>query len=203
VHVKKHGEIFLMQQLVLASSSTFRQALLQRLGLPFGTASPGIDETPLADEKPEGTATRLALAKAQAVATHYPHALLIGSDQVAVCDGVAIGKPGTHERAVAQLRMMRGKNVTFFTALCLLNAVTGKSQSTLSANTVTFRDYSDDEIERYLQREEPYDCAGSAKSEGLGIALIARLQGDDPNALIGLPLIELVSMLKQEGISVP
>jgi septum formation protein len=192
-----------MQQLVLASSSPFRQMLLQRLGLPFETADPAVDETPQADEKPEHTATRLAQAKAQAVAARFPGALIIGSDQIAVCYGIAIGKPGTHANAVGQLRMMRGRSTTFYTALCLLNAATGNSQSALAANTVYFRDYTDDDIERYLQREQPYNCAGSAKAEGLGIVMISRMQGDDPNALIGLPLIELTSMLKREGIAIP
>lgn len=192
-----------MQQLVLASSSAYRRSLLQRLALPFEVADPGVDENPLPGEEPEATAARLAQAKARAVAARFPGALLIGSDQVAVCDGAPIGKPGNHQRAVAQLRAMRGKRVTFFTALCLLNAETGGLQSALAANSVTFRDYADDEIERYLAREQPYHCAGSAKTEGLGIALIARLEGDDPNALVGLPLIELVSMLKREGVAIP
>jgi septum formation protein len=200
---KSAPEFFLMQQLVLASSSVFRQALLQRLALPFEVASPDIDEAPLPGEQPGQTALRLALAKAQAVATRFPGALLIGSDQVAECSGAAIGKPRNHERAVAQLRAMRGQRVNFYTGLCLLNAKTGNHQSALATNVATFRDCSDDEIERYLRREQPYDCAGSAKIEGLGIVLIARLEGDDPNALIGLPLIELVSMLKREGIAVP
>jgi septum formation protein len=192
-----------MQQLVLASSSVSRQALLRRLALPFDVANPGIDETPLPGEQPGQTAARLALAKAQAVAPRFPGALLIGSDQVAECDGMVIGKPGNHQRALIQLRTMRGKRVSFCTGLCLLNAKTGHHQSALATNIATFRDCSDDEIERYLRREQPYDCAGSAKIEGLGIALIARLEGDDPNALIGLPLIELVSMLKREGMAVP
>jgi septum formation protein len=200
---KKSGEISLMQQLVLASSSPFRQSLLQRLGLPFETANPAVDEIPQANEKPEQTAGRLALAKAQAVAPRFPGALIIGSDQVAVCDGVVLGKPGTHTNAVRQLRMMRGTSATFYTALCLLNSATGIAQSALAVNTVFFRDYSDDDIERYLQREQPYNCAGSAKAEGLGIVMISRMQGDDPNALIGLPLIELTSMLKREGVAIP
>jgi len=192
-----------MQQLVLASSSVSRQALLQRLGLPFTVADPAVDEIPLAGEKPAQTASRLARAKVQAVAAGFPGALLIGSDQVAVCGGLAIGKPGNHERALGQLRVMRSQSVSFFTALCLFNVHTGNMQSAVAQNTVTFRDYSDDEIERYLRREQPYQCAGSAKIEGLGIALVARLEGDDPNALIGLPLIELVSMLKREGVAIP
>jgi septum formation protein len=200
---KSAPEFFLMQQLVLASSSVFRQALLQRLALPFEVASPDIDEAPLPGEQPGQTAARLALAKARAVAARFPGALLIGSDQVAECAGVAIGKPGNHIRAVTQLRAMRGQRVTFYTGLCLLNAKSGSHQSALATNIATFRDYSDNEIERYLRREQPYHCAGSAKIEGLGITLIARLEGDDPNALIGLPLIELVSMLKREGIAVP
>jgi septum formation protein len=200
---KKSGEFSLMQQLVLASSSPFRQSLLQRLGLPFETADPEVDETPQAKEKPEQIACRLAHAKAQAVAARFPRALIIGSDQVAVCDGVALGKPGTHDNAVGQLRMMRGKGATFYTGLCLLNAATGRAQSAIAANTVYFRDYSDDDIERYLRREQPYNCAGSAKAEGLGIVMISRMQGDDPNALIGLPLIELTSMLKREGVAIP
>jgi septum formation protein len=192
-----------MQQLVLASSSPFRRILLQRLGLPFASASPAVDETPQANENPEQTATRLAHAKVQAVATRFPGALIIGSDQVAVCDGTVLGKPGAHANAVAQLRMMRGKSAAFYTALCLLNGAAGTSQSALAVNTVFFRDYSDEDIERYLQREQPYNCAGSAKAEGLGIVMISRMQGDDPNALIGLPLIELVSMLKREGVAIP
>lgn len=192
-----------MQQLVLASSSTFRQDLLKRLGLQFEVANPDIDESAPAGESPAATATRLAREKAERVAHRFSTALIIGSDQVAVCDGQRIGKPGNHGNAVRQLQMMRGKNVEFFTALCLLNAKTADLQCALATNIVTFRDLSDDEIERYLTREEPYGCAGSAKTEGLGIALIARLQGDDPNALIGLPLIELVTLLKRAGIRIP
>jgi septum formation protein len=192
-----------MQQLVLASSSPFRQTLLQRLGLPFETANPAIDETPHANENPEQTAARLAHAKARAVAARFPAALIIGSDQIAVCDGVALGKPGDYENAVGQLQMMRGKSTTFYTALCLLNAASGRSQSAVAPNTVYFRDYSEDEIDRYLRREQPYNCAGSAKVEGLGIVLISRIEGDDPNALIGLPLIELTSMLRREGVAIP
>jgi septum formation protein len=192
-----------MQQLVLASSSKFRQSLLQRLELPFDIAVPDIDETAFDGESPSETALRLARAKAQIVAMRYVDALVIGSDQVAVCDGTQVGKPGNHENAVRQLRTMRGKTVEFLTAVCLLNSRTGLAQTAVASNLVTFRDFGDDEITRYLQREQPYECAGSAKSEGLGIALISRLQGDDPNALIGLPLIELVRMLRHEGVLVP
>jgi septum formation protein len=192
-----------MQQIVLASSSPFRLALLRRLGLPFETANPDVDETPHAGENPGETASRLARAKAHAVAPGYPGALIIGSDQVAVCNGVVLGKPGNHDNAVKQLRQMRGAGATFHTALCLLNTASGQSQSAVATNTVFFRDYSDEDIERYLKREQPYNCAGSAKAEGLGIVMIARIEGDDPNALIGLPLIELVTMLKREGVEVP
>jgi septum formation protein len=192
-----------MQQLVLASSSKFRRSLLQRLELPFEVAVPDIDEAVIPGESPGETALRLARAKAEIVAAGYPDALVIGSDQVAVCDGMQVGKPGTYENAFRQLGMMRGKTIEFLTAVCLLNTRTGAAQAALASNTVTFRDLGDDEIVRYLQREQPYECAGSAKSEGLGIALISRLQGDDPNALIGLPLIELVRMLRHEGVLVP
>ena len=200
---KAFVEFSLMQQLVLASSSVFRQDLLKRLGIPFETCTPGVDEAALPGETVAATALRLARAKAHSAARMFPKALIIGSDQVAQCDGTVIGKPGNHDNAVRQLSMMRGKDVLFMTALCLLNAPLGTEQSVLARNTVTFRNCSDEEIERYLQREQPYACAGSAKSEGLGISLIARMQGDDPNALIGLPLIELVSMLKREGIAIP
>jgi septum formation protein len=192
-----------MQQLVLASSSIFRQSLLQRLGLPFEIAAPKVDEASLPGESPAETALRLARAKAETVAIGYADALVIGSDQIAVCDGMQVGKPGTRENAFRQLQMMRGRAVEFLTAICLLNSRTGAAQTALASNTVTFRNLGDDEIARYLQREQPYDCAGSAKSEGLGIALISRLQGDDPNALVGLPLIELVRMLRHEGVLVP
>jgi septum formation protein len=192
-----------MQQLVLASSSKFRQSLLQRLELPFEVAVPDIDEAVIPGESPGETALRLARAKAVTTATGYLDALVIGSDQVAVCDGMQVGKPGTYENAFRQLRMMRGKTIEFLTAVCLLNTRTGAAQAALASNTVTFRDLGDDEIVRYLQREQPYQCTGSAKSEGLGIALISRMQGDDPNALIGLPLIELVRMLRHEGVLVP
>lgn len=191
-----------MQQIVLASSSAFRQALLQRLALPFEVAVPAIDEAALPSETAPQTAARLAEAKARAVAPRHAGALIIGSDQIAVCGNQSMGKPGNHANAVRQLQAMRGNSVVFHTALCLLNARTGSAQNATVPTTVTFRNLSDEEIERYLRREQPYDCAGSAKSEGLGIALIERLQGDDPNALIGLPLIALVGMLKREGVSV-
>lgn len=188
-------------QIILASTSPFRRELLERLGLPFETASPDTDESPLPGETPEATALRLSEAKARAVAERFPQALIIGSDQVAVLDGNIYGKPGTHERAVMQLRTMRGRTVNFFTGLCLFNAASGQAHLCGIPTLVTFRDLSDAEIENYLQRERPYNCAGSAKSEGLGIAVIARIQGDDPNALIGLPLIALCNLLRAEGVS--
>jgi len=206
-HVKRTGGVFsrfsLMQQIVLASSSAHRQTLLRRLQLPFEVAIPAIDEAALAAETPPQTAARLAEAKARAVAPRHVGALIIGSDQVAECGGQAIGKPGNHDNAVRQLRAMRGNNVVFYTALCLLNSATGLTQHATVPTRVKFRALSDEEIERYLLREQPYDCAGSAKSEGLGIALIESLHGEDPNALIGLPLIALASMLRREGVALP
>lgn len=187
--------------IVLASTSPFRRELLARLGLPFLTASPDVDETPLPGEAPETTAMRLSESKARAVAARHPEALIIGSDQVACLDGRVFGKPGSHDNAVRQLRSMRGRSVNFFTGLCLLNARTGQARLRGVPTLVTFRDLDDDEIERYLRKEQPYNCAGSAKSEGLGIALIARIAGEDPNALIGLPLIALCDLFREEGIN--
>ena len=189
-------------QLVLASTSKYRRELLTRLGLPFEVASPQVDETALPNEAPQDTARRLAEAKARAVAARFPQALVIGSDQVAVLDDIPLGKPGNHATALRQLRAMRGKEVVFHTALCLCNAASGQVQTRIVPFYVRFRDYSDAQIERYLQREQPYDCAGSARCEGLGIALIAEMRGDDPNALIGLPLIALTEMLAAQGVSV-
>ncbi|MCM8596803.1 Maf family nucleotide pyrophosphatase [Accumulibacter sp.] len=186
--------------LVLASGSPYRRELLARLGLPFEIATPAVDETLRPDERPEAAALRLAEAKARAAVADHPEALIIGSDQVAVLDGEAFGKPGDHESAVRQLRTMRGRSVDFFTGLCLLNAQDGRVHLRGVPTVVTFRDLSDAEIESYLRIERPYQCAGSAKSEGLGIALIARIQGDDPNALIGLPLIALCDLLRIEQI---
>lgn len=190
------------RQLVLASTSPFRRTLLNRLGLSFDTANPQTDETPLPNEAPEATALRLSEAKARAVAPFFPDALIIGSDQVAILEGRVYGKPGTHENAVRQLQTMRGKTVNFFTGLCLLDARSGKAQVRSVPTLVTFRNLSDEEIENYLRREQPYNCAGAAKSEGLGIAIIARMQGDDPNALIGLPLIALCDLLNEAGLPV-
>jgi septum formation protein len=190
------------QKLILASTSPFRRELLGRLGLPFEVADPQADESPLPDETPEAIALRLSEAKARAVASLYPDALIIGSDQVAMVDGVIFGKPGTHERAVEQLRALSGKTVNFYTGLCLLNARSGVAQVRGIPMLVTFRTLSDLEIENYLRREPAYNCAGSAKSEGLGIALLSSMRGDDPNALVGLPLIALCDMLRQQGVAV-
>ncbi len=189
-------------QIVLASTSVFRRELLARLGLPFAMANPGVDETAVHDETPEATALRLSETKARAVVEQYPGALIIGSDQIACLDDQVFGKPGSHENAVKQLQAMRGRSVNFFTGLCLLNAKTGKARLCGVPTLVTFRNLSDDEIENYLRREQPYNCAGSAKSEGLGIALIAKMEGDDPNALIGLPLIALCDLLAKENINI-
>ncbi|BBI99605.1 Maf-like protein [Ferrigenium kumadai] len=189
------------QLLVLASTSIYRSELLKRLQLPFETAAPDVDETPLPGESARATSLRLAQEKARAVAAAYPDALIIGSDQVALLDGQQIGKPLTHDNAVRQLRAMRGKTTTFYTALALLNGKTGNIQAEVAENHVTLRDLSDDEIEAYLLKEQPYHCAGSAKSEGLGIALMSSMTGNDPNALIGLPLILLCDMLRRENVS--
>ena len=189
-------------QLVLASTSPFRRELLARLGLPFETANPGTDETAQDGETPTATALRLSEAKARAVAARYPEALIIGSDQVACLDDMVFGKPGNHENAVKQLKTMRGRTVNFFTGLCLLNAKTGKAHLRGVPTLVTFRNLSDAAIEGYLLREQPYNCAGSAKSEGLGIATIAKMEGEDPNALIGLPLIALCDLLEREKVHV-
>jgi septum formation protein len=188
------------QLLVLASSSVYRNELLKRLNLPFETIAPDVDETPLPQESARATSVRLAQVKARAVADKYPDALIIGSDQVALLEGTQLGKPLTHENAVKQLRAMRGKITHFYTALTLLNSKTGHMQTEVAENFVTLRELSDEEIENYLLREQPYHCAGSAKTEGLGIALISRMTGDDPNALIGLPLILLVDMLQRENV---
>lgn len=190
------------QPLVLASTSIYRSQLLSILQIPFQTAAPNVDETPLPDEDARQTSERLSRLKAHAVAKDYSDALIIGSDQVALLDGQQLGKPLTHDNAVRQLRAMRGKTVVFYTALTLLNAADGTMQTEVDETKVSFRHASDAEIERYLLKEQPYHCAGSAKSEGLGIALISRIEGNDPNALVGLPLIRLITMLGKQGISV-
>lgn len=190
-------------RLILASTSTFRRELLARLQIPFETAAPKTDETALSGETPPATAERLAREKALAVAAHYPNALIIGSDQVAYCEDKIYGKPGTRENATKQLQSMRGKEVIFHTGLCLLNAATRHTQVCGVPTTVGFRKLSDTEIQRYLDREDALSCAGSAKSEGLGIALMEYMRGDDPNALIGLPLIALCKMLRAESVELP
>jgi septum formation protein len=190
------------QTLILASSSIYRRDLLQKLQLPFTSIAPKIDETPLADEKPHETALRLAQEKARKIGSEYPHALVIGCDQVATLDGEQLGKPGNHQNATEQLKKMRGREVKFHSALCLFNAATGSMQAEVVPYLVRFRDLTDAQIENYLSKEQPYQCAGSAKSESLGIALIERMIGEDPNALIGLPLIKLVAMLHNEGVDV-
>lgn len=188
------------QLLVLASTSIYRSELLKRLKIPFETAAPNVDETPLPNESALITSARLAQEKARAVSSNYPDALIIGSDQVALLDDRQLGKPLTHDNAVAQLRAMRGKTTIFYTALTLLNSRTGNIQTEVAENQVTLRDLTDEEIEGYLLKEQPYHCAGSAKSEGLGIALMSRMSGDDPNALIGLPMILLTEMLRRENV---
>ena len=190
-------------KLVLASTSAYRRELLQRFDLPFDVARPDIDETPLPGEAPQATAERLAVEKARAVAEQFPDALIIGSDQVAYMGDAQFGKPGTVERAIAQLKSMSGRTVIFHTALALLNTRSGHVQVDAVPTEVRFRQLNDDEIVRYVDKERPLDCAGSAKSEGLGIALLDALSGDDPNALVGLPLIALARMLRNEGIPLP
>lgn len=188
------------RKLILGSTSTYRRELLQRLRIPFTVESPHVDETPLDGEAPVALAQRLALAKANAVATRFPDCVVIGSDQVADLDGIPLGKPGTHERAVEQLQRMRGKTVVFQTAVAVVCHQTGFSQQSLAPVKVKFRDLTDSEIELYLLAEQPYDCAGSAKSEGLGIALLEHIDNDDPTALVGLPLIRTSAMLRAAGI---
>lgn len=188
--------------LILGSTSRYRQELLGRLGLSFQTVGPQVDETPHPGEAPAILARRLALSKAREVAQRHPGAVVIGSDQVADLDGQPLGKPGTHERAVAQLRRMSGKTVVFQTAVAVVCLETGFEQVDLAPVRVRFRDLGDAEIERYLRIEQPYDCAGSAKSEGLGIALVERIDNDDPTALVGLPLIRTCRMIHAAGVPV-
>jgi len=186
--------------LILASTSLFRRELLSRLQLPFLVVAPEADETPLPNEDPVVTAERLAVSKARAVAGKYPSALIIGSDQIAFCGNQRFGKPGTRQNAIAQLQRMRGQEVIFHTGLCLMNSVTGQLQVSGVPTEVRFRDYSDEEIIHYLDREDVLNCAGSAKSEGLGVTLLERMRSDDPTALVGLPLIALCRMLRAEGL---
>lgn len=189
--------------LILGSTSRYRRELLSRLRLDFDVIAPQVDETALPGEAPRALALRLAAAKARAVAAHHPGALVIGSDQVADLAGEPLGKPGTHERATAQLRRMRGQVVVFHTAVSVVCQATGFAQVDLAPVRVRLRDLSDAEIERYLRAEEPYDCAGSARSEGLGIALLESIESDDPTALVGLPLIRTCRMLRAAGMTVP
>ncbi len=188
------------RSVVLGSTSRYRRELLERLRIPFTVSAPDVDETPLPGEAPQALARRLALAKARAVAALHPDAVVIGSDQVADLAGQPLGKPGEHARAVQQLRQMRGQTVIFQTALAVVCLASGYEQVDLAEVRVLFRDLSDAEIEAYLQAEQPYDCAGSAKSEGLGIALLESIDNDDPTALIGLPLIRTARMLRQAGV---
>lgn len=186
--------------LILASTSPYRRALLERLHLPFCTIKPGTDETCLPNEPAENMVCRLAREKARAVALQHPEAWVIGSDQCAVLDGQILGKPGTHERAFAQLKAASGKSVLFHTGLCLIQLAGGFERLVNVPFSVHFRELDDREIERYLQREQPYDCAGSFKSEGLGVTLFQSMQGNDPSSLIGLPLIALCAMLREAGL---
>lgn len=188
---------------ILGSTSRYRRALLERLALPFEVVAPRVDESPLEGEAPRALALRLALAKARAVAQQHPDAIVIGSDQVADLAGEPLGKPGSHERAALQLRRMRGKVVVFHTALAVVCQASGFEQVDLAPVEVRFRALTDDEIERYLRLEQPYDCAGSAKSEGLGIALLDAIDSDDPTALIGLPLIRTCRLLRAAGVALP
>lgn len=189
-------------RLILASSSPFRRELLARLMIPFEVAIPAVDETARPGELPQALVERLAIAKAQAVAAKHTQALVIGSDQVAVHDGKIVGKPHTHERAVAQLQAASGKTVMLYTGLALVNSKTGRVQSEVIPFRVVFRSLTLDQIENYLRKEQPYHCAGSVKSEGLGVALLERFEGEDPATLIGLPLIRLIRMLEQEEVRV-
>ncbi len=189
-------------KLILASSSPYRRELLERLRIPFEIMPPELDETPLAGETPQQLTERLAIAKARTIADRQRQALVIGSDQVAVYNGSIVGKPHSHERAVEQLRAASGKVVTLYTGLALINAATGRVQCEVIPYRVAFRPLTDEMIESYLRKEQPYACAGSVRSEGLGISLLEKFDGDDPNTLIGLPLIRLVRMLENEGVRV-
>lgn len=189
-------------KLILASSSPYRRALLARLKIPFEAIAPEVDESPRPREAPEQLVERLSVEKARKIADQHPDAIVIGSDQVAIYNGNIVGKPHSHERAVAQLREASGRTVTLYTGLALVNAATGSVQSEVIPYRVTFRPLTDRQIESYLLKEQPYACAGSVKSEGLGIALLEKFDGDDPNTLIGLPLIRLIRMLEHEGVHV-
>lgn len=189
------------RRLILASTSIYRQELLRRFGYPFEVAAPATDEAPLLDEPPVATALRLSELKAKAVATQYPDALIIGSDQVAHHGNTVFGKPGNHDRAVLQLKQLSGKTVDFVSGLCVYDSVIDRAETRAVVTRVRFRELSDQTIENYLRKEQPYNCAGSAKSEGLGIALIAAMECDDPTALVGLPLIALCDLLQLHGLN--
>ena len=189
-------------KLILASTSPFRKAILEKLNIEFETAKPEADETVLPGETAESLVARLSELKARAIAEHHNHALVIGSDQVAVIGNQILGKPGNHENAVKQLQHASGNTVTFYTGLCLINSDTGHIQTKVVPFKVHFRELDDEQIENYLQQEQPYNCAGSFKSEALGIALFRKLEGDDPNTLMGLPLIDLIQMLENENVRV-
>jgi len=191
-----------MQQLILGSSSPFRAELLSKLGLPFIAISPDIDESPLVNETAQQLVLRLAKLKAAEIANTQPDALIIGSDQVAVCDGEIMGKPGNHANAIKQLQTVSGKTVQFLTSLALLNSKTGQVHALVDTFEVSFRTLTLAQIDYYLQQEQPYQCAGSFKSEGFGISLFSKLNGDDPNTLVGLPLIKLIELLALEGVDV-
>jgi len=191
-----------MKNLVLGSTSPFRKSILEKLNLPFDCAKPNIDETPQQDESPQALVERLAIEKAKAVAGQYNDALIIGSDQVAVCEGEILGKPHTFDNGVKQLTKFSNKAITFYTGLCVYNSANNTAKSLVEPFVVHFNELSAAEIENYLHAEQPYNCAGSFKSEGLGICLFKKLEGDDPNTLIGLPLIKLVSLLKAHGVDV-
>ncbi|WP_314926229.1 nucleoside triphosphate pyrophosphatase [Aeromonas piscicola] len=190
-------------QLILASTSRYRKALLEKLALPFECAAPEVDESPLPDESAEALVARLALAKASAIANQCDQGLIIGSDQVCVCDGRILGKPGTVEKAVAQLMSAQGRSVTFYTGLCVLDAASGRTEQLVEPFTVHFRTLDEAALRRYVEAELPLDCAGSFKCEGMGIVLFKGLEGRDPNALIGLPLIGLIELLARHGIALP
>jgi MAF protein len=198
---RRSASVMPYPSLVLASSSPFRRTLLERIGIPFTTASPDVDETRLPHEPPQSLVTRLAEAKSRAVADAHPQALVIGSDQVACIDDTVLGKPGNRERAIEQLTLASGRAVAFYTGLCVLNTASGRLQTCCEPFHAHFRTLSRNRIEGYVDRERPFNCAGSFRSEGLGIALFERLEGDDPNALVGLPLIRLIAMLEAEGIN--
>ena len=191
-----------MANLILASTSPYRKAILEKLDIPFSTQSPEVDETTLENETPEHKVERLSIAKAKAIADTVNEGLVIGSDQVAVIDGLILGKPGSHDNAIKQLQAASGKTVTFLTGLCLYNAENDNYQSEVVPFNVVFRELTEQQIDNYLKKEQPYNCSGSFKSEALGITLFEKLQGDDPNTLIGLPLIRLVRMLENEGVVV-